>query len=280
MPSPLTVATNEYAVNRLERILDDQAKAKELAPIIVEHGKRISGTTADRETRIKVFTWMYDSLEGKNDLLLPSADKTAGEETEHERFERTLGEIARVAEEMNRLEPADRFVPLGEHDQQAVKEPAKTSGDDLSPEEIYWDVGDREHLPTFPDIEISGANRQEFDRVDLGNMTLARLAANFPKKDLDRWIEVRLPALDRELESGKSVGEILKNFQEVVYQTAKNDPSNKQDARDDLQFASAYVDHQLNQPESRMRHFNPRYRNYASMLENASSRSDGNRHRI
>jgi len=272
-PSSLTIATNEYAVNRLERILDDHAKAKELAPTIVEHGKMIAGATADRETQIKVFTWMFDSLEGHHELL-PSTETIPLEEDRHKRFERTLGEIARLAEEMNRLEPTDKFVPLDEHEPHSIKQPTGTSGDDLSPDEIYWDMDDREHLPLVPDTEISGADRQEFDRVDLGNTTLARLAANLPKKDLDRWFEVRLPALDREIESGKPVSEILKTFQEVVYQTAKNDPSDKQAARDDLQFASAYIDHQLKQPESRLRHFNPRYRNYASMLENASSRSE------
>ena len=273
IPASLTIATNEYAVNKLERILDDHAKAKELAPIIVEHGKMIAGATADRETQVKVFTWMYDSLEGHNDLL-PTTDKTPVGEIGHVRFDRTLGEIARLAEEMNRLEPTDRFVPLDEHEQQAIKQPTETSGDDLSPDEIYWNMDDREHLPVAPGTEISGAGRQEFDRVDLGNATLARLAASLPKKELERWFEVRLPALDREIESGKPVSEILKTFQEVVYQTAKNDPSNKQAARDDLQFTSAYIDHQLKQPESRLRHFNPRYRNYASMLESASSRSE------
>jgi hypothetical protein len=48
----------------------------------------------------------------------------------------------------------------------------------------------------------------------------------------------------------------------------------KQAAIDDLRFASAYINYQLKQPESKLRHFNPRYREYATMLERAGSREE------
>jgi hypothetical protein len=92
------------------------------------------------------------------------------------------------------------------------------------------------------------------------------------KEELDRWIEVRLPVLDDLLESGTPVDAILKPYRNDIYHAAKEGSSEKQSAIDDLKFATAYLERQLKQPESRLRHFNPRYRNYAAMLETARSR--------
>ena len=105
-------------------------------------------------------------------------------------------------------------------------------------------------------------------------MTLSRLAGDMSPDELEKWVNVRLPVLDEMLESGAPVDAILKPFQNGIYQAVKHDPVNKKEAIDDLRFASAYVKHQLKQPESRLRHFNPRYRDYASMLERAASREE------
>ena len=43
---------------------------------------------------------------------------------------------------------------------------------------------------------------------------------------------------------------------------------------EDLRIASAYLEYQLNQPETRLRHFNERYRDYAQMLDRCQSREE------
>ncbi len=115
---PLAITTQDYAVKRLGDILKDESKAKELAPTIIEHGNRIAGATADGETKLKVFVWMYDALEGRSEFLKGEAN-TQFAENKKQRFENALAEISRLAEEMHRLEPADKieFAPLNDFEQ-------------------------------------------------------------------------------------------------------------------------------------------------------------------
>ena len=63
---PLAITTQDYAVERIGKILSDESKAKEIAPSIVEYGNKIAGTTADGETKLKVFNWIYESFRGQN----------------------------------------------------------------------------------------------------------------------------------------------------------------------------------------------------------------------
>ena len=118
------------------------------------------------------------------------------------------------------------------------------------------------------------ARHTEFERIELGNIKLAQIASEMHRDELERWFQVRLPALDRDIEKGKPVNEILDAYRDNVYMASIHDPSQKQAAIDDLKFASAYVQHQLKQPDSRLRHFNPRYRQCAALLEKASTRGD------
>lgn len=272
---PLAIATNEYAVKRVAAILGE-SRARELAPQIIEYGTRIAGSFADRDTKIKVFNWIYGALEGRNEFLHSgerthengSKDNASGEE----KLERTLKEIARLAEEMSRLEPSDKLIPVD--DQRSAAERADRSDDNLSLERMYEEAITLEPEPRSPDLGESAVGYQEFERIELGDTTLSRLASDMSEDELDRWIDVRLPALDEALESGTRVDSILKVFQNNVYHAAKDSPADKQSAIDDLKFASAYIEHQLRQPDSRLRHFNARYRNYAAMLEIASSRDE------
>lgn len=269
--APVALTTAEYAVTRLTPLVTE-SRAKELAPKIIEYGTKIAGGSADRDTKIKVFNWVYGALEGRNDLL-KSDDKAPTAETADERFDRTLREIESLAEEMSKLEPSDRSVTVEQLFEIESVEKDRGS-DDLSLEKVYEEAIFREEQegPTEPDQTIIG--NQEFDRAELEDMTLSRLASDMSRDELDKWVTVRLPVLDEMLEDGTPVNTILKPFQTAVYGTAKNDPANKQAAVDDLRFASAYIRHQLKQPESRFRHFNPRYREYAAMLERAASRDD------
>lgn len=268
---PLAVATNEYAVEKLSAIVGE-SRAKELATQIVEHGRKIVGSFADRDTKIKVFTWIYEALEGRRELL--KADERVPEaETKEERFERTLNEIASVAEEMSKLEPSDRSVPVGLLDEfEAVEK--ERSVDDPSREQAYEDAISPEEHATLTEFDHAVGGIQEFERIELEDATLSRLAADMSKEELERWIDVRLPVLDEFLESGNPVDEILQPFRNNLYHATREGSAEKQFAIDDLRFASAYIEHQLKHPESRLRHFNARYRNYAAMLERARSRDE------
>lgn len=268
---PLALASMEYAVKRLE-FLVDPSRARELAPKILEYGTKIAGESADRDTKIEVFNWIYGALAGRN-ALLKADDKVPGPETKEERFDRTLNEIASVAEEMSKLEPSDRSVQV-EHLIELEGVEKERSSDDLSLERVYEDAISLEEHPSPTESDHTVGANQEFERIELEDTTLSRLAADMSKDELDRWINVRLPVLDEMLESGTPVDTILKPFQKGIYEAAKNDPANRQPAIDDLRFASAYIKHQLKQPESRLRHFNPRYREYAAILERASSREE------
>ncbi len=270
--SPLAVTTVEYAVKRLEPILSEP-KAKELASQIVEHGKTIAGSSADRDAQIKVFNWIYGALEGRHDFLKPE-ERISRDQTKEERVDRTLSEIAALAEEMSKLEPSDRLVLLDDVRERSEAMDIDRTEEVLSFETEYEHALDRDELQSQIDPKASIGGINEFERVELGNTSLSRLADNMSKDELDRWINVRLPVIDEMLESGTSVEVILKPFQNDIYQTAKEDPVNKQAAIDDLKFATAYIEHQLKQPESKLRHANPRYRKYAAMLDNASSRSE------
>ncbi|QYO66700.1 hypothetical protein [Leptolyngbya sp. 7M] len=250
LSAPLAIASVEYAVKRLEPITNE-SRARDIAPQIVEYGKSIAGSTTDRDTKIKVFNWIYGALEGRNDLLTTD-ERVGASETKEQRFDRTLNVIAGLAEEMDRLEPSDKLIPmepLNEHQDVAVER----TNDDLSLENVYEDAIVRdEHAPQI-ESEHTFAGIQDFERIELEALTLSRLAAEMSEEEIDRWINVRLPVLDELLESGTPVDAILNPFQNDIYQTAKEDPANKQAAIDDLRFASRYIEHQLKQPESRLR---------------------------
>ena len=268
---PLTIASVEYAVKKLGPLVNE-SRAKELAPKIVEYGSKIAGTSADRDTKIKVFNWVYGALEGRTDLLKVD-EKVSEAETKEERFDRTLNEIESLAEEMNKLEPSDRSVEVGQLiDLEGVE--MDRSDDEPSLERVNeTEISQDEHAGATETEHLMGGIR-EFERVELEDMTLSRLAGDMSERELEKWVNVRLPVLDEMLESGTPIEVILTPFQNGIYQTVKHDPANRQAAIDDLRFASTYIKHQMKQPESRLRHFNPRYRDYAGLLERAASRDD------
>lgn len=160
---------------------------------------------------------------------------------------------------MERLEPTDRLVAVESLDQDHDVATDRAN-DELSLENVYENALLREEItPVEYDHYVGGIGG--FERIELQDTTLAQLADEMSKDELDRWIEVRLPVIDEMLESGTPVDSILKPFQNEIYQAAKEDTAGKQAAIDDLRFASGYIQHQLKQPESRFRHFNARYRN-------------------
>lgn len=285
--TPLAISTQEYAVKRIERIVGNESKSKEIAPLVVEYGSKIAGQTADGETKIKVFTWIYEALEGKN-TFLPNETPDRQPETSDERFTRNLNEIRVLAEQMHQLEPTDKLElqPLRGEDSYGTRE--LISSDEFGIEEIYEEalsrVEDRsersadnirENQETYPDhTQEVGVATSGFERIELDTRTVPQLPANLSEYELEKLFEQTLPLLDRQLESGRQVKEILEPFREIVYQTAKHDPLNKAEAIKDLRFAASYINYQLKQPESRLRHENERYRNYAARLEQANTRTE------
>jgi len=268
-PPALNLTTNEYAVKKLEHILQDKAKSIALAPKLVEYGTKIAGSLADRETQVRVFNWIYKSLEGKSEFL-DAPEPRPTDESQQARFDRTMSDIANLAKEMSQLEPSDHHESLEE----------LSRNDILVLTNVEHDHQDYEEHDSFvnyvlePEIEMAVPIQPEFERIEVGNIALAQMASKMDKKELDHWFEVRLPALDKNLEIGTPVNEILNAYQDNIYLASVHDPSSKKAAIDDFRFASAYIDHQLKHPESRMRHFNPRYRKYAELLEKTSSRGE------
>lgn len=111
-PPEIEIATQYAAVERLTAITGDNAKAKELATQLVEMGERIAGSESDGETRLKVFGWLYRTLEGKQDLLQPqSAEKDAQNLPIHSEteFAERWQQIVELSEAMAALEPKDRL---------------------------------------------------------------------------------------------------------------------------------------------------------------------------
>ncbi|MGE3468497.1 MAG: hypothetical protein AB7J13_16365, partial [Pyrinomonadaceae bacterium] len=174
----------------------------------------------------------------------------------------------------SRLEPSDRHILLDDLQERSDARDVDRNEEELSLETAYEQTLDRDEFQPI-DAKGSASDLQEFERVDIENTTnLSRLAGDMSKEELDRWVNIRLPVLDEMLESGTSVDALLKPFQNDIYHAAKEDPANKRAAIEDLRFATAYIEHQLKQPESKLRHSNPRYRKYATMLDHAISRSE------
>ena len=110
VPTEIQIATIQTAVERLTRITGDSAKAKELAPQLVEMGERIAGSQSDNETRLKVFNWLYNSLGSKQDLL--SNDKPQNKENEQPeqskpQFSEKWQQIVEMSEALHALEPKE-----------------------------------------------------------------------------------------------------------------------------------------------------------------------------
>ena len=240
---PLAITTQDYAVKRLGDILKDESKAKELAPTIIEHGNRIAGATADGETKLKVFVWMYDALEGRSEFLKGEAN-TQFAENKKQRFENALAEISRLAEEMHRLEPADKieFAPLNDFEQNgSLWEHADENRlvEDIYESAIGRDGGEGEGGEREENLENERGLEQDaggkiaaegFERIDLGNSVAPQLPADFTETETARLLAETLPEIDRQLESGISVKEILKPFHENVRQSGRIDALNRLEA--------------------------------------------------
>ena len=234
---PLSVTTQEYAVKKLGEVLKDESKAKEIAPLVVEYGNKISGLTADGETKIKVFNWIYDSLEGKNEFLDRDG---AARQIETPKFDNALEKISRLAGEMHELEPLDKieFVPLAGLEAETNQREFGDRDENRLIEEIYEDALSREATDGIEKGEQSieeavkdfgqegTVSAETFERIDLNNTAL-RLPEEFSEAEVTQLLTKTLPDIDRRLESGEPVKEILGDFHQLVRQSAQEDAQSR-----------------------------------------------------
>lgn len=264
--SPLHLATLSYGVNRLEPLIGS-ARAREIAPEILKYGKTIAGSNSDRATEARVFRWIYDALDGKRELLDESRVEAKSESTA-ERFDRTLTEIKNVADEMEKLEPSDRSIQY----EQFVDLTVEVTDRSLR-EEVEEITESAEYLLREQDPEHNQTTLG-FERIELENEHLTFLASEMSADKLNHWSEVKFPALDEALENGISPSTILKLFKAKSGKLIENGVKGKELDYEDLRLASAYLAYQLKQPETRLRHFNERYRDYSQMLDRCQSREE------
>jgi hypothetical protein len=237
---PLKITTESYAVKKIGDILRNESKAKEIAPVIVEYGNKIAGATSDGETKLKVFGWMYDSLEGKSEFQVRDENNSLGEKA---KFEETLEKIGKLAEEMHSLEPLDKieFVPLAGIEQVYSGESSiDTKGENLNLQEIYEEAISREENEKIDSylnkqftpeqaevIEPNGSIFTEgYERIDL-RAEIPQIPKDFTNAEIAILLNETLPAIDRKLENGVSPKEILAPFNEIVRQSAKDDANKR-----------------------------------------------------
>lgn len=266
LKSPLQVATQVYGVKRLEPLIGTE-RSREVVPQLLEYGKAIAGSSADRETEAKVFRWIYDALDGKQQFLEESQEESRTESTV-ERFERTLDGIARVAEEMKGLEPSSYSLQHEPLEESYIQADAHVI--DGSFEDIADQMND---VASERDLENVHAT-VGFERVELESTPLNLLAAEMSADEFQQWAQIRLPALDDALENGIKPSVTIKLLKARVEKAVQRGTETMALSLEDLRFASAYLEHQLKQPETRLRHFNERYRDYAQILDRCQSREE------
>jgi|GEM_PF-2214881 len=236
---PPVITTQNYAVEKLGKILQDEERAKKLAPVVVEYGNKIAGLTADGETKFKIFGWMYDSLEGKNETSERDENKTFGEKS---KFDETLERISVLAEEMHSLEPLDKieFVPFAGYEQNEIQESVfDIKGENLNLEEIYEEainLEGKEKEPSIYDqtlseqaeiIEPRGKiNTEGYERIRLG-ADIPRIPEDYTRTEINKLITETLPEIDFKLENGVTPKEILNPFNQAVWQSAREDAQNR-----------------------------------------------------
>ncbi len=217
----IEIATTHAAVERLTKITNDAAKAKELAPQLVEMGERIAGSNADGETRLKIFGWLYRTLEGKQELLQPEAqekqDRDLPSHSEIE-FAEKWQQIVELSEAMAALEPRDR---LPENSLEAIgenlrdNEPMVERDENLTAE-IYENVVEAEIAERAEEI-VSGGALIGFERIEIGT-DLPEISEHLSRPDFEKLLE-KTGAIDSRLERGISTREVLAPFKRYVEMT-------------------------------------------------------------
>lgn len=219
----IEITTARAAVERLTRITNDTAKAKELAPQFVEMGERIAGSQPDGETRLKVFGWLYRHLEGKQELFEPKSSETIELDSRQAQsatqFSEKWQQIVELSEAMAALEPKDRLPEnsletLGENLQET--EPAIERDEDSIASEIY-ETGEKSEDTERADDFVSGGILVGFERIEI-SADLPKIPENLSSVDFEKLLD-KMSAVDNQLERGLPARKVLAPFKRYVEQT-------------------------------------------------------------
>lgn len=216
-PPEIEIATQHAAVERLTAITGDNAKAKELAPQLVEMGATIAGSGSDGETRLKVFGWLYRTLEGRQELLQSESPKTAEQnlsnysETE---FAEKWQQIVELSEAMAALEPKDRLPEKSL--EEAAENQTIDRDENLTATEDYENGVQIEDGMRAEEIASGGA-LIGFERIEVG-IDLPKIPENLSRADFEKLLE-KTTQIDAQLERGAKVNEVLKPFKRYVETT-------------------------------------------------------------
>ncbi len=215
----IEIATTHTAVEKLTRITGDAEKAKELAPQLVAYGEQIAGSHADGQTRLKVFGWLYRTLEGKQELL--SNDTSLNSEREPKEFAATQfsekwQQIVELSEALAALEPKDRL-PENSLDEFRVKEQNShnqlKSDENSAESEPYENEIDGENAENTEEIILS-AGLIGFERIEISS-DLPKIPENLGRSDFEKLLD-KAGEIDLQLEKGFPTREILAPFRGYV----------------------------------------------------------------
>ncbi len=215
-PPEIEMTTQHAAVERLTRLTGDSAVARELAPQLVEMGERLAGSNADGATRLKVFGWLYRTLEGRQELFEPEKEEQNVPLHSEAQFSEKWQKIVELSEAMAALEPRDRLPEnslevLGENVQES--ESAIERDDDLTAAEIYENA-DKSEESEHSDEFVAGGSLVGFERIEVSS-DLPKIPENLSRTDFEKLLE-RMSAGDAQLERGVSKREILAPLKRYV----------------------------------------------------------------
>jgi hypothetical protein len=218
----IEITTQRAAVERLTRITGDSDKAKELATQFVEMGVSIAGSNADGATRLKVFGWLYRTLEGKQELFEPEIEEQNVPLRSEAQFSEKWQQIVELSKAMATLEPKDRLPEnsleaLGENVQEG--EFRLERDDNLAAAEIYENAGNSEDVTRADEI-AAGGSLVGFERIEIGS-DLPRIPENLSRADFEKLLE-KMSAVDEQIERGISKREMLAPLKRYVELTRRD----------------------------------------------------------
>lgn len=214
-PPEIEMTMQRAAVERLTRITGDSAIARELAPQLVEMGEHIAGSNADGATRLKVFGWLYRTLEGRQELFEPEKEEQNVPLRSETQFSEKWEQIVELSEAMAALEPKDRLPEnsleaLGEN----VQENESAIERDENPAAEIYENADKNEEPERSDEFVEGGSLVGFERIEVSS-DLPKIPENLSRADFEKLLE-RMSAVDAQLERGASVREILAPLKRYV----------------------------------------------------------------
>ena len=227
LPPQMEISTEHYAVAELEKILGDAAKARELAPQLVEAGKKIAGKTADGQTRLLTFQWIYGALKGERDLLeseSPENEREQSPATAPQHFSQRWEQIKELSDQIAALEPKEAVSPISleewEENKLVERNSFEPDENSLIADIIEQAVGDdaSERSAEQTERETGNHGLTAFERIEIENK-LPEIPENLYSQDFYKLLE-KLPQIDRQLEQGASEREVLRPFSQYGRNTA------------------------------------------------------------